>query len=121
MEKLEEAARKELVLSHLIVVDRGGFKELLFNECAMLNMFRKGTEWQTEQSPWISVEQAFPPLGVNVIHTNIDTGRFYCGQVNNVGTVALGWTPLGEVIVTHYMMIPPLTFDKKLEANKDVL
>lgn len=45
LEKLEEAARKELVLSHLIVVYRGGFKELLFNECAMLNMFRKGAEW----------------------------------------------------------------------------
>lgn len=111
---VEEAARKERMSSYAIV-HSGKF---VYTTEAMLNMFKRGAEWQANQSPWISVEQAFPPLGVNVIHTNINTGSFYCGQVNNVGTVALGWTPLGEVIVTHYMMIP---FDKILEANKDVL
>ncbi|MBS5410716.1 MAG: hypothetical protein KHY35_08370 [Bacteroides thetaiotaomicron] len=118
---LEEAA-KEFARSVINSFRNSGVPSSISDIKEMISLgFKNGAEWQANQSPWISVEQAFPPLGVNVIHTNINTGYFYCGQVNNVSTVALGWTPLGEVIVTHYMMIPPLTFDEILEANKDVL
>lgn len=75
-QKLEEVARKELVLSHSIVVDRGGFKELLFNECAMLNMFYKGAEWQTKQSPWISIDDSFPEDNAEILRTCDIAGKY---------------------------------------------
>lgn len=37
--------------------------------------FKSGVQWQSNQSLWISVEEKLPPVGVDVIHTNIDTGR----------------------------------------------
>lgn len=83
--------------------------------------FIAGAEWQAKQSPWISVEEVLPPVGLDVIHTDINTVKRYYGQVNKVGTLVLGWTPHGEVTATHYMLIPQLTFDEILEANKDVL
>lgn len=84
-QKLEEVARKELVLSHSIVVDRGGFKELLFNECAMLNMFYKGAEWQTKQSPWISIDDSFPEDNTLVLCSS----QIY-------GKVVLRWNKLAK-------------------------
>lgn len=83
--------------------------------------FKEGARWQAKQSPWISVEEVLPPVGLDVIHTDINTGKRYYGQVNKVDTLVLGWTPHGEVAATHYMPIPPLAFDEILEANKDVL
>ena len=83
--------------------------------------FEAGAQWQAKQSPWISVEEDLPPVGLDVIHTDINTRKRYYGQVNKVGTLVLGWSPHGEVTATHYMLIPPLAFDEILEANKDVL
>lgn len=114
---LEETARQELISSYAIV-HSGKF---VYTTEAMLNMFKKGAEWQAKQSPWISVEEYLPPVGLDVIHTDINTGKRYYGQVNKVGTLVLGWTPHGEVTATHYMLIPPLAFDEILEANKNVL
>lgn len=48
---VEEAAWQELMSSYAIVV-KG---EFAYQQQAMLNMFRKGVEWQAKQSPWISV------------------------------------------------------------------
>ena len=53
---VEEAAWQELMSSYAIVV-KG---EFAYQQQAMLNMFRKGVEWQAKQSPWISVEDAIP-------------------------------------------------------------
>lgn len=83
--------------------------------------FEAGAQWMGKQSPWISVEEDLPPVGLDVIHTDINTRKRYYGQVNKVGTLVLGWSPHGEVTATHYMLIPPLAFDEILEANKDVL
>lgn len=47
---LEEAAKQELISSYAVVGDRGGFTELLYNYNAMLNMFRKGAEWNAKQA-----------------------------------------------------------------------
>lgn len=55
-ETLEEAASRELNSSYAIVVDG----ELAYQHAAMLNMFRKGAEWQAQQSPWISVKDRLP-------------------------------------------------------------
>ena len=65
---VEEAAKQELTSSYAIIVEG----ELAYQRQAMLNMFRKGAEWQAKQSPWISVEMAIPkddsPGVVQVIH-----------------------------------------------------
>ena len=53
---VEEAAKQELTSSYAIIVEG----ELAYQRQAMLNMFRKGAEWQAKQSPWISVEMAIP-------------------------------------------------------------
>lgn len=53
---VEEAAKQELMSSYAIVVEG----ELAYQRQAMLNMFKAGAEWQTKQSPWISVEDAIP-------------------------------------------------------------
>lgn len=53
---VEEAAMQELMSSYAIVVEG----ELVYQRQAMLNMFRKGAEWQSRQSPWISVKERLP-------------------------------------------------------------
>lgn len=47
---VEEAAKQELMSSYAIVVEG----ELAYQRQAMLNMFKKGAEWQSKQSSWIS-------------------------------------------------------------------
>lgn len=53
---LEETARQELISSYAIV-HSGKF---VYTTEAMLNMFKKGAEWQANQSPWISVKERIP-------------------------------------------------------------
>lgn len=53
---VEEVAMQELMSSYAIVVEG----ELVYQRQAMLNMFRKGAEWQSRQSPWISVKERLP-------------------------------------------------------------
>lgn len=43
---IDEAARKELISSYAIVFEG----ELAYQRQAMLNMFKKGAEWQKQQS-----------------------------------------------------------------------
>lgn len=81
--------------------------------------FKNGSDWQSNQSPWISVYKKMPPLGQKVIHMNINTSEVNVGQVNEVGIFVLGYTCVGEVEVTHWMPIP--SFYETLEANKDAL
>lgn len=122
---LEEAAKKELISSHSITVDRGGFAELLYNYNAMLNMFRKGAEWQSKQSPWISVKDRLPEIGdpclirlkdgtvrLTVLDIDDNSDVYFWSDNYSYETIS-GWD------VTHWCPIP--SFDEILEANKDVL
>lgn len=70
---VEEAARQELISSYVIVVEG----ELVYRSQAMLNMFRKGAEWQAKQSPWISVKEQLPEYNIEVIIYH--EYRFYVG------------------------------------------
>ena len=56
MTELEKAAMQELNSSYAVVV--GG--ELTYQRQAMLNMFNRGAQWQSKQSPWISVKVQLP-------------------------------------------------------------
>lgn len=58
MNKLEEAAREELIHSYSNKYNGNGTFE--YGQEAMLNMFRKGAEWKAKQSPWISVNEQLP-------------------------------------------------------------
>lgn len=80
--------------------------------------FIKGAEWQSKQSPWISVNERLPEEfekvlvlykynGIPMIQT--DT---YCGKIN-------GDWKFGDDKIVAWMPIP--SFDEILEANKDVL
>lgn len=113
---LEEAAIKAAEDCHEMP-----YNENLLHMLLIKQAFELGGEWQRGQSPWVSVKDELPPIGVDVIHTDINTGKCHYGQVNKVGTLILGWTPYGEVTATHYMLVPPFPFDEIIEANKDVL
>lgn len=127
---IEEAAKQELMSSYAIVVEG----ELVYQRQAILNMFKKGADWQAKQSPWISVEEWLPEENENIIimceHGAIFNGS-YCNGVwfymdgyihdtykgnpiySSMSSIPSSWKPIA------YMPIP--SFDQILEANKDVL
>ena len=111
---VEEAAWQELMSSYAIVV-KG---EFAYQQQAMLNMFRKGVEWQAKQSPWISVEERLPEKNT-VVLTRGAYGFLIC-QLSSLGEWETGANVNKERLgLTHWMPIP--SFDEILEANKDVL
>lgn len=58
-----KAAMQELNSSYAIIVDGN----LAYQRQAMLNMFRKGAEWQAKQSPWVSLNDRLPEVGEKII------------------------------------------------------
>ena len=72
---VEEAAKQELTSSYAIIVEG----ELAYQRQAMLNMFRKGAEWQAKQSPWISVKEQPPKHNIEVIICH--EREFYIGKM----------------------------------------
>lgn len=111
---VEEAAWQELMSSYAIVV-KG---EFAYQQQAMLNMFRKGVEWQAKQSPWISVEERLPEYSCWVLVAGKDYKYrilFYCGGKFYTNKSLIAYD--GSVL--FWMFIP--SFDQILEANKDVL
>ena len=96
--------------------------------------FRQGAEWQSKQSPWISVKERLPEENENIIimceHGAIFNGT-YCNGVwfcmdgyihdiyksnpiySSMSSIPSLWEPVA------WMPIP--SFDEILEANRDVL
>lgn len=129
---LEEAAKEELIHSYSNKYSGNGTFE--YGQEAMLNMFRKGAEWQAKQSPWISVKERLPEENEDIIimceHGAIFNGT-YCNEVwfcmdcyihemyngnpnySLMGSIPPLWEPVA------WMPIP--SFDEILEANRDVL
>lgn len=111
---VEEAAMSELMLSYAIVVEG----ELAYQRQAMLNMFKKGAEWQAKQSPWISVEDAIP----NEQAKGMCQVKYVDGSIDEMAMREVNkWISpyIKTGYVTHWRPIP--SFDEILEANKDVL
>lgn len=111
---VEEAAMSELMLSYAIVVEG----ELAYQRQAMLNMFKKGAEWQAKQSPWISVEDAIP----NELAKGMCQVKYVDGSIDEMAMREVNkwiYPYIKTGYVTHWKPIP--SFDEILEANKDVL
>lgn len=80
--------------------------------------FIKGAEWQSKQSPWISVEDAIPnKQAKGVCQVKYIDGSFEEMAMREVNKWVYPYINTGYV--THWRPIP--TFDEIFEANKDVL
>lgn len=109
---VKEAAKENILFNHR-TVDRTLFgKDLAkFGE---IN-FVQGAEWQSKQSPWISVKERLPEeLESVLVGTNYE-GRYYyeVAFVMNGKWVCHNSKPI------YWMPIP--SFDDILEANRDIL
>lgn len=114
MKTLEEAAKKELISSYAIVIEG----ELVYQRQAMLNMFKKGADWQSKQSPWISVKERLPEENKEYLVV-LDNRVVYVAQYNKNNKSWLIYGTGYTYNVVAYMPIP--SFDEILEANRDVL
>lgn len=114
MKTLEEAAKQELISSYAIVIEG----ELVYQRQAMLNMFKKGADWQSKQSPWISVKERLPEENKEYLVV-LDNRVVYVAQYNKNNKSWLIYGAGYTYNVVAYMPIP--SFDEILEANRDVL
>lgn len=120
---VEEAAWQELMSSYAIVV-KG---EFAYQQQAMLNMFRKGVEWQAKQSPWISVEERLPEQNELVLCRMVSNEAIVSGFIiptpsgrpRVVTLPDFEFEDYGDYVCDMWTPIP--SFDEILEANKDVL
>ena len=115
---VEEAAMQELMSSYAIVV-KG---EFAYQQQAMLNMFRKGVEWQAKQSPWIKVSDGLPDVDDYYLVTD--------GESISMAYFFKGWGKFAKYhkyphpfyddgVVKLYMPIPPISL--ALEGDRGIL
>nr|DAQ91926.1 MAG TPA: Protein of unknown function (DUF551) [Caudoviricetes sp.] len=121
---VEEAAKENILFNHR-TVDRTLFgKDLAkFGE---IN-FVQGAEWQSKQSPWISVKERLPEPNKLVLCRMVSNGAIVSGYI----VVSSGRSPYvatdggfefedwNGYECDMWMYIP--SFDEILEANRDVL
>lgn len=121
---VEEAASENILFNHR-TVDRTLFgKDLAkFGE---IN-FVQGAEWQSKQSPWISVKERLPEPNKLVLCRMVSNGAIVSGYI----VVSSGRSPYvatdggfefedwNDYECDMWMPIP--SFDEILETNKDVL
>lgn len=82
------------------------------------NGFNSGADWQSKQSPWISVEDAIP----NKQAKGMCQVKFVDGSIDEMAMREVNkwiYPYIKTGYVTHWRPIP--SFDEILEANKDVL
>ena len=121
---VEEAARENILFNHR-TVDRTLFGKDLAKFGEM--NFVQGAEWQSKQSPWISVKERLPEPNKLVLCRMVSNGAIVSGYI----VVSSGRSPYvatdggfefedwNDYECDMWMPIP--SFDEILEANKDVL
>lgn len=111
---VEETARE---YRDFMVKDNGG-SQYDFVSGDIKDAFLAGAEWQSKQSPWISVEEQPIPNNEDLVVLLEDGSyRIACSGGESGIQESNTYKPLFNVIA--FMLIP--TFDQILEANKDVL
>lgn len=118
MKQTVEAAASENILFNHRTVDRTLFgKDLAkFGE---IN-FIQGAEWQSKQSPWISVKERLPENEDRVlVLCKMKRFNSYFTLVNNYIDGEWETKILAHYDTVAWMPIP--SFDEILEANRDVL
>ena len=121
---VEEAASENILFNHRTVDRTLSGKDLAkFGE---IN-FVQGAEWQSKQSPWISVKERLPEPNKLVLCRMVSNGAIVSGYI----VVSSGRSPYvatdggfefedwNDYECDMWMPIP--SFDDILEANKDVL
>ena len=121
---VEEAARENILFNHR-TVDRTLFGKDLAKFGEM--NFVQGAEWQSKQSPWISVKERLPEPNKLVLCRMVSNGAIVSGYI----VVSSGRSPYvatdggfefedwNDYECDMWMSIP--SFDEILEANRDVL
>ena len=121
---VEEAARENILFNHR-TVDRTLFGKDLAKFGEM--NFVQGAEWQSKQSPWISVNERLPEPNKLVLCRMVSNGAIVSGYI----VVSSGRSPYvatdggfefedwNDYECDMWMPIP--SFDEILEANRDVL
>ena len=115
---VEEAAREHQ--THFEICDAegtiSGFINGMYKQS--YESFISGAEWQSKQSPWISVKERLPENNT-VVLTRGAYGFLIC-QLSSLGEWETGANVNKERLgITHWLPIP--SFDEILEANRDVL
>lgn len=116
---VEEAARENILFNHR-TVDRTLFGKDLAKFGEM--NFVQGAEWQSKQSPWISVKERLPEKDGYYFVTNGDVvEKVYFFERWNKFTSTRDYPHLfyDEGEIKAWLHIP--SFDDILEANRDVL
>lgn len=121
---VEEAASENILFNHRTVDRTLSGKDLAkFGE---MN-FVQGAEWQSKQSPWISVKERLPEPDKLVLCRMVSNGAIVSGYI----VVSSGRSPYvatdggfefedwNDYECDMWMPIP--SFDEILEANRDVL
>lgn len=113
---LEEVARSELFSSYACTSRILSFNGLLYNADAMLNMFRRGAEWQAKQMAWINVNNKMPEDGIEVDERTIFAHTKDVIVLYKNGCVGKGkriydkkgwqWSCLKAEDITHWMYYP---------------
>lgn len=91
----------------------------------VVDIFKSGAEWQSKQSPWISVKERLPEEG-NPVLIRLKDGviRIACYDIEEDSNIDFwndnyAYETFEPWDVTHWKEIP--SFDEILEANRDVL
>ena len=116
---VEEAARENILFNHR-TVDRTLFGKDLAKFGEM--NFVQGAEWQSKQSPWISVNERLPEKDGYYFVTDGDVvEKVYFFKRWNKFTSTRDYPHLfyNEGEIKAWLHIP--SFDDILEANRDVL
>ena len=112
-QKLEEAA-EEYYERHKIHLAKDIFRP------RVVDIFKSGAEWQSNQSPWISVKERLPENEDRVlVLCKMKRFNSYFTLVNNYIDGEWETKILAHYDTVAWMPIP--SFDEILEANKDVL
>ena len=113
---VEEAAKAFAEECRIVNIKAG--LDYPYDEIDMRNAFEAGADWQSKQSPWISVEDAIP----NEQAKGMCQVKFVDGSIDEMAMREVNkwiYPYIKTGYVTHWMPIP--SFDEILEANKDVL